>query len=167
MKRTRIWLVGIAGLAAAALGYCAIYAAQTAKVREMEHCSVPDLAWLKMEFHLSDAEFQRVSALHDAYKTACAERCLKIDARNTELRKLVAASTTVAPEIERLLGETAKLRADCQAGMLKHFYEVSRAMPPEQGQRYLDWICAQTLMPSHSSMVPASPPAPAHEHSGH
>jgi hypothetical protein len=47
--------------------------------------------------------------------------------------------------------------------MLKHFVEVSRTMPPEQGQRYLDWICAQTLAPAHAAMAPG-PSAPAHEH---
>jgi hypothetical protein len=29
--------------------------------------------------------------------------------------------------------------------MLEHFYAVSRAMPAEEGRRYLEWIQAQTL----------------------
>jgi hypothetical protein len=33
--------------------------------------------------------------------------------------------------------------------MLKHFLDVSRAMPPEQGRRYLSWILDQTLLPEH------------------
>jgi hypothetical protein len=38
------------------------------------------------------------------------------------------------------------MRADCQAEMLKHFFEVSRAMPADQGKRYLAWVQAQTCL---------------------
>jgi len=38
------------------------------------------------------------------------------------------------------------MRADCQAEMLKHFFEVSRTMPAEQGKRYLAWVQAQTCL---------------------
>ncbi len=30
--------------------------------------------------------------------------------------------------------------------MLKHFFEVSRAMSPEQGRRYLAWVQEQTCL---------------------
>jgi hypothetical protein len=30
--------------------------------------------------------------------------------------------------------------------MLKHFFEVSRTMPAEQGRRYLAWVQAQTCL---------------------
>jgi hypothetical protein len=30
--------------------------------------------------------------------------------------------------------------------MLRHFLEVSRTMPPEQGQRYLQWVEQQTCL---------------------
>ncbi len=167
MKPKRYWLIALAGLAAAVLGYYFIYASQTAKYRALEQSVAPDLAWLKRQYQLSDTEFHRVSALHNAYVAACAERCRQIDARNAELQKLIAVSTNVTSEIERRLGEAATLRAVCQTEMLKHFFEVSRAMPPGQGKRYLDWVCCQTLMPQHSSMVPGASLKSAHEHTGH
>src|ERR1039458_7466301 len=43
------------------------------------------------------------------------------------------------------LAEVAALRAKCQANMLEHFYEVSQAMPPEQGRRYLAEMQCLTL----------------------
>jgi hypothetical protein len=61
------------------------------------------------------------------------------------LRALLAGTNTVTPEIEKKLAEIAQLRAQCQKNMLEHFYEVSRAMPAEEGRRYLDWIQDQTL----------------------
>ena len=35
--------------------------------------------------------------------------------------------------------------------MLEHFYAVSRAMPPEEGRRYLDWIQRQTVQGGQTS----------------
>src|SRR3989442_1205638 len=125
----RFWYIGLTGFALAVVGYCVIYANQTAKLREMEQSASPDLAWLKMEYHLSDTEFQRVSALHETYLYACMARCRKIDAKNAELQKLIATSTNVTPEIERTMAEAAQMRVECQTEMLKHFFEVSRAMP--------------------------------------
>ena len=46
---------------------------------------------------------------------------------------------------------------------LKYLDEKGKYVPPEQGKRYLDWICARTLAPQHDSMAPA---AAAHEHHG-
>ena len=37
------------------------------------------------------------------------------------------------------------LRTKCQSEMVTHFEEVSRAMPPEQGQRYLAEMKRLTL----------------------
>ena len=80
------------------------------------------------------------------------------------IRALIATSGQVTPEVERALAEAGDLRRECETAMLKHFVEVSRAMPPEQGRRYLDWICAQTLASAHASMAPAAGSPPAHEH---
>ena len=60
--------------------------------------------------------------------------------------KAIGATTQMTPEIEKLLADRAGMRANCQADMLKHFFEVSRAMPPEQGKRYLAWVQTQTCL---------------------
>jgi len=39
--------------------------------------------------------------------------------------------------VQQKLTELGELRAQCQAQMLQHFIAVSRAMPPEEGRRYL------------------------------
>ncbi len=146
-------LILLAGLAVAALAYCGVYYAVTASCCQMEKGHSPELAWLKQEFHLSDAEFKRVSEMHQAYLSGCAERCRRIDQKNQELAQLLAATNTITPEIEKALSESALLRADCQKKMLQHFYDVSRTMPPEQGKRYLAWVQQQTIpADSHSQM---------------
>jgi len=65
---------------------------------------------------------------------------MHIKEQNEKLKQLLSRSETVTPEIQNLLAERAKTRAECEAEMLKHFLEVSRTMPPQQGQRYLAWV---------------------------
>jgi hypothetical protein len=160
MKRP--WLILLAGVVLAAAGYFAVYRTTLSCCGLAASASGAELDWLRNEFRLSDAEFHRVSALHNAYLPACRERCASIDAKNAQVRDLLAKSGTVTPEVEHALAEAARLRGECQAAMLRHFVEVSRAMPAEQGKRYLEWICARTLAPQHDSMAPAA----AHEHHG-
>src|SRR5260221_11514190 len=151
MKRP--WVILLAGIAVAVLGYFAFYFAGTAQCRAIAHEQEPELAWLKKEFHLNDAEFARVSQMHASYLSGCAERCRVIDEKNQQLKQLLASTNTVTPEIDQLLVEAAKLRADCQKQMLQHFCEVSRTMPAEQGRRYLALVQERTLLSdSHMHM---------------
>lgn len=69
----------------------------------------------------------------------------------------------VAPEVELALGDSARLRQECHAAMLRHFYEVSRVMPAEEGRRYLDWMHRQTILPSQSPLARAPCPGPMTE----
>ena len=70
-----------------------------------------------------------------------------------ELKRLLANTNAVTPEIQKTLAEAAQLRADCQKEMLQHFYDVSRTMPPEQGKRYLAWVQRSTVLSdSHKDM---------------
>jgi hypothetical protein len=134
------------GLIAATAAYSCIYLTCTASARNMQRSDKPELAWLKEEFKLSDAEFKRVSELHTAYLPHCKEMCRQIDAQNLRLKELLAATNQVTAEIETALTESSRLRSECQREMLKHFYEVSRTMPPEQGRRYLAWVQGRTFL---------------------
>ncbi len=143
MKRSLLILIfGLFVCVATGFG---VYRACTAAQRAMLKGAEPELAWLKKEFNLSDAEFSRISELHATYLPQCHGRCQIIMAQNEKLQQLLATNTSVTPEIESLLAERAKTRAECEAAMLKHFLEVSRAMPPAQGERYLAWMKEQTF----------------------
>lgn len=128
------------GLIAAAAAYGCIYFICTASARSLQRSDRPELAWLKEEFKLSDAEFKRVSEFHAAYLPQCRAKCREIDAQNVQLQKLLADATNMTPQIEHALGETSRLRSECQTMMLHHFFQVSQTMPPEQGRRYLAWV---------------------------
>ncbi len=104
-----------------------------------------DLAWLRSEFRLSEAELARIRELHDGYLPKCRDFCERIDARKHELQALLALPTNATAAVEQKLIEVGTVRAQCQAAMLQHFREVSRVMPPEQGRRYLAEMQRLTL----------------------
>jgi len=132
----------VLGLAAAAVAYCSLYLLGTTGPRAWLQSRQPELLWLKQEFKLTDAEFARVRQLHESYLPQCRERCLRIQTMNQELSGLLAKSAEVTP----VVADRARLRAECEAAMLKHFLQVSRSMPPEQGKRYLAWVQEQTCL---------------------
>ncbi len=139
-------LILIAGLLLGGAAFGGFYYLGTAPCRSMMQESQPELAWLKQQFNLSDKEFARITALHDAYLPQCAERCMVIEEQNRKLKALLEKDPTVTQEVRELLAARAQTRAMCEAEMLKHFQEVSRAMPPEQGRRYLAWVQEQTVL---------------------
>jgi hypothetical protein len=165
MKRP--WLIAVLGLVLGLSGFGVLYANKTAAHRELCEATGPELAWIKKEFQLNDTDFRHIRQLHEAYKPVCAEMCRRIDEKNRELGTVLAQSINVTPEIEKVLGEAAQLRRECQTEMLKHFFAVSRAMPPEQGRRYLAWMHSQTLAPTHPAMLPQIPNAATQERHGH
>ena len=134
------------GIVGAFVAFCGVYLMGTATPRALLRSEQPELAWLKHEFNLGDAEFKRIADLHADYLPLCKERCQKIDELNDKLSNTLASATQVTPDIERLLNERGQMRATCQAEMLKHFFEVSRTMPPEQGKRYLAWARDNTCL---------------------
>ena len=159
-------LILVLGILVATVAFAGFYYLGTAPSRAMMNEPQPELAWLKKEFKLSDAEFERITKLHEAYLPQCAERCQRIAEQNQQLQQLLQQSPSVTPEIQALLGARAQTRANCEAEMLKHFREVSRTMPPEQGRRYLQWVEQHTLFDTqpmehhhHHSPAPPSPTA--------
>lgn len=142
-------LILVFGLLAAAAAYGCVYFTCTSCARSLERSDKPELAWLKDEFSLSDAEFKRVSELHAAYLPQCREMCRKIDAQNVQMQKLLATATNATPELEAALAEAGRMRADCQRMMLHHFFQVSQTMPPEQGRRYLAWVKEKAFLPNY------------------
>ena len=161
MNRSLLILLGALALGAA------IFAGSffTARHTTMRCCENPadDLNWLRLEFHLGDAEMARIRELHAGYLAKCAELCAKIAAKKRELNPLVGAGTHLTAEAQAKLNEIAALRAQCQARMLEHFVAVSRAMPPEPGARYLAEMKKLTLG-HHEQMEQSMSGDSGHEH---
>jgi hypothetical protein len=127
--------------------------------------STDDLDWLRMEFRLGDAEIARIRELHDGYLPQCQDFCDRIAAKKGEVAEALGTGTNITAAVEQKLTEVATLRVQCQVAMLRHFVEVSRMMPPEQGRRYLAEMRRLTLG-SHEQMEQrmSGDAPPAHGH---
>jgi hypothetical protein len=124
-----------------------------------------DLTWLRQEFRLSDAELAKVRVLHEGYLPKCAEMCRQIAVKKREVEAALANTTNLTAVAEQKLSELGALRAQCQTQMLQHFAEVSQAMPPEQGRRYLAEMQRVTLG-THEQIEQSMSDSAGHAH-GH
>ncbi len=143
MRRSLLILLAMLLAGAVVIGTSYLLARRIC-VRQLA-ASTDNLAWLRGEFHLGEAEMQRIRQLHDGYLPRCHENCARIAAKKKELLAELDQAEGMTPAARQKLGEVAALRAECQANMLAHFYEVSQAMPPEQGRRYLAEMQRLTL----------------------
>ena len=130
--------------------------------------NLDDLDWLRLEFKLSDAELERVRALHEGYVPRCREYCAQLAAKQDELSAALAGGTQVDARIEQLLRDIGEIRARCQTDMLRHFAQVAAAMPAEQGRRYLTTMEQLTLR-GHEQVerVMSAESTRPHAHPGH
>ena len=142
-KRSAI-IVVLALAASATLLVVSYLMAQRLCTKQMAS-SADDLDWLRQEFRLGNAEMARVRELHEGYMPKCAEMCKQIAAKKREMASTLAGATNVTAATEQKLSELGALRTQCQMQMLRHFAEVSQAMPPEQGRRYLAEMQRLTL----------------------
>jgi hypothetical protein len=141
----RVLVILTLGLTLAAASYTGGFCFAMAPARAELCAPVPELAWLSREFKMDDEQVARIRALHEAYVTESSQRCRQSTSKNAALREQIAKTGEITPEIEKGMNEIAQLRAECQKAMFRHFMAVSRAMPPEQGRRYLSWVLQQTI----------------------
>lgn len=143
MRRSLVIL--LVALAAAAAIFAGSYFAANRVCTEQMCNPADDLAWLRQEFQLNDADMARIRQLHAGYLPKCGEMCARIEAKMKEVEGALAGATNVTADAQQKLMELGELRAACQAQMLQHFAEVSQAMPPAQGGRYLAEMQRLTL----------------------
>jgi hypothetical protein len=126
--------------------------------------STDDLDWLRQEFSLSETNLNHIRQLHEGYLPKCRDFCERIAAKSRELESLLATNKAVTPDVEQKIRELAAIRAECQTGMLRHFQEVSAAMPPEPGERYFAEMQRLTLGQHQQFERSMSPTTDAHGH---
>jgi hypothetical protein len=149
----RYWLLFtlIGALAAGVIAFCGINFFGSRDLREMTKAPNGELEWLRREFHLSDAQFAKIEALHSAYTPVCDEMCRRIMEANSKLDRLVSENREVTPELEAAIREAGSVQGDCHKQMLAHIYQVSAQMNPADGQNYLRLMKSRVIQPALSS----------------
>ena len=143
MKKPALILLAI--LAAATAAYFACYHIATHDVRRMMKAE-DNMAWLRAEFALNDAQARTIAALEADYEPRCAAMCVRIAESNQRLEKLLAISKTMTPELVAALREASQTQADCRAATMEQAFAISAHMVREQAVRYRDMI-ADRVMP--------------------
>lgn len=103
------------------------------------------LHWLQNEYHLNNGEMARIQKLHNDYLTQCDAMCRMVTAKQQEVEAALNNATNINPVAQQKLDDLAACRAHCQSQMLQYFVNVSQAMPPDQGRRYLADMERNTL----------------------
>jgi hypothetical protein len=164
MRRSVFILLG-AVFVAGAIFAGAFYMSRQVCVMEMSN-PADDLGWLREEFKLTDAQMARIRELHEGYLPKCGDMCARIAAQKERLAGEMSGATNLSAEAEQDLLELGRLRAQCQTQMLRHFVDVSQAMPPEQGRRYLAEMQRLTLG-FHEQIEQSMSDPSVHEHHQH
>ena len=164
MRRSFVILAGALAVGAAVFAGAFFLSRQICVTQKTNPAD--DLNWLCCEFQLDSNALAQVRQLHEGYMPKCAEMCARIAAKKHEVEQAVTGATNVNPVIEKKLSELGELRARCQTQMLQHFIEVSQAMPPEQGKRYLAEMQRLTLG-AHEQIEQSMSDHAGHEHHEH
>jgi hypothetical protein len=144
----RLALVLAIALLAGGVGYGVIGWRHAAAARRLEAARGADLAWIRAEFALDDAQFAAVVALHDAYRPVCAGHCAAIASAAERIAALRQASAAPA-EIAAAESALADLEQVCNNATRDHIHRVAAHMSPEQGRRYLQMIEPHLARQSH------------------
>ena len=158
--KTRVLFVTVSILfAAVAAGFGAFWLCTffgTADLRSVSADRDAGLVWLRREFHLTDAEFQRIQALQTAYAGKCDLMCQRIMNANAALDAAISRNRRVTPEIQQAMGEVARVQQECQQSMLAHIYEVSEQMNPNSAEQYLQIMKQKIIQPGLPSKTAVS-----------
>ena len=158
--KTRFLFLAVAILLAAiTVGFGAFWLCTffgTADLRAVSSDRDAELVWLRREFHLTDAQFQRIQALHSAYVGKCDLMCQRIRYANAALDAAISRNRRVTPEVQQAMGEVARVQQECQQSMLAHIYEISEQMNPSSAEQYLKMVKQRIIQPGLPSNTAVS-----------
>lgn len=143
MKRGLMILV--LALAAGAAAFVVARSHRQSAHTEVLLDNIPELAWLRTELKLSDAQFRQASDLHAAYRPVCAEMCRNISEAHARLEALAASGRGMTPELDDAIRHHARVHAECQKKMLEHLYQTAALLDDKQAARYLEAMIPHAL----------------------
>jgi len=111
------------------------------------HHKNSSVEWLRTEFGLNAEQMKLAIALHEEYRSTCAEMCKRIAETDARLTAAIRTSDKPTPEIVAAIAETDRVRTECRVAMLRHFYKTSELMPSDKRVMYLEKVLPLVLHP--------------------
>jgi Spy/CpxP family protein refolding chaperone len=136
------YLLLTAALVAGLAGGAATIFYRTAADRELKVAvqNRDSLAWLRVEFNLTEEQFEKIRVLHEEYSRICDEHCRLIQQAARQRHEL---RTDPNPDPEAVAAAEARfeaLRRDCEMAIAAHVQRCAQIMSPREGQRYLAMV---------------------------
>ena len=151
----RVCLILLLGLAAGAAAHIAYFDLHRPCTGDDLDCQ---LAWMRDELHLSDAQFARIKQLHEGSSPQLRVFAQEVARMQQELASFERLRRTDGRvdflEFAQFVKNQHAVDQECQALTRRLVLDAANVMDPRQRQRYLDLIAP--IVPP-----PSSPPAPA------
>ncbi len=96
------------------------------------------LRWLRDEYELDEATFQKVNELHQAYFATCNQMCRDIKEASRPLLMQTRRHPLPSKTAANLRHHEEQLCNECEDTAKKHLLKVADLMPPQHRQRFLD-----------------------------
>lgn len=147
-------LILLLALSAGVIAFVVARSHRQAAHNEILLDTMHELAWLRTELKLSDAQFRQASDLHAAYRPVCAEMCRNISEAHARLEALAAGGRGMTPDLDDAIRHHARVHAECQKKMLEHLYKTAALLDDNQAARYLEAMIPHALDTSVTSGTP-------------
>jgi len=112
-----------------------------------------EMHWLRREFRLTDAQIAEIQRMDRAYRPICDGHCQDYLEAHERLTAMLAQSRKWTPEMAQTMERLYRVEMECHRDMLKHAYEVSSLMAPEEARRYLGMIESRVMLAPPAEMV--------------
>lgn len=142
------WLILVGAVILSVAGYLSsrLVGARPCAACDVASLKTPDaLAWIRRDFALSDDEYAKVCALHDAYLPHCDSMCQRMEAASNRLSNALQASPSMTGEAQDALREYETARAECQRASLQHVLDTAAVMKPEAGRAFMQNVLPHLL----------------------
>lgn len=95
------------------------------------------MAWLKNEYQLDDATFEKVTEAHRRYMRECAQRCHELADVNRHFLSEVQEDSPRQSDLDAVQILRESICHDCRLAMIAHVHEVAALMKEETGRRFI------------------------------
>lgn len=107
-------------------------------LRTRESAQEAGLRWLKAEYQLDDATFERISRLHQDYFVQCGQMCRALGNADRPLLWRTRQRSRQPADLESRLAKERSLCTECEQAAMEHLRRVAALLPSGQGERFLD-----------------------------
>ncbi len=95
------------------------------------------MAWLKKEYELDEATFEKVTAAHRRYFRECERRCHDLADVNRHFLSETQEDAPPQSDLDAVQMLRESICHDCRMAMITHVHEVAALMDEKAGRRFV------------------------------